>query len=449
MLPRRSTTGSICRSVNMHDTSFRRVRRLRLLLCGLGVVVGAVGALIPATPAVAAPTCADGGECALGDIGPGGGVVFFVKGTGAFSASRYFPDDSYDCVVYGDCFDNTVSVSLSAPDQADLPFDYLEVAPASAEGTAAWSSGQSNVAGATGSAIGSGAANTAAIAAAYPDANAATHALAYTGGGFYDWFLPSFDELALVLIREEVDGAAMGVFGANQWSSTQSDNANARALWFANGQQLWVTKNAGIIGARPVRAFSAAPPPPPTTSAPTTTAPTTTAAPITTTTAAPPTTTEAPTSTTPPPAPPLSEARAAALPEHWLGAPDHATAGRTVEVRGGGFTPGATIDVYLASEPVLIGRAVADAAGSVTVTVTLPRDVSGRHSLVLYDAVADVGLRQPILLDAAELAFTGSRIASGLVLSFVLIGAGLATIPWDRRRAARAACTVRAGEQPG
>jgi hypothetical protein len=401
-------------------------------MCGLGVVVGAVGALIPATPAVAAPSCADGGECALGDIGPGGGVVFFVKDSGAFSASRNFPDESFDCIILHECYDNTVSVSLSAQDQADLPFDYLEVAPAAAEGTAVWSNGQSNVAGATGSAIGTGADNTAAIAAAYPGSNAATFALASRGGGYDDWFLPSYDELGLILIREAVDGAAMGDFDPNQWSSTQSDNANARALWFETGQALWVTKNAGVIGVRPVRAFSAAAPPTTTTTEPTTTTqPTTTAAAPTTTTPADP--------TTPPPTPPLTEARAATLPEKSLGAPDHATAGRTIELHGTGFTAGAGLDVYLASEPVLIGRVVADASGSVTATVTLPRDVSGRHSLVLYDPVADVGVRQTILVDAGELAFTGSRTVGGLVLSFVLIGLGLATIPWDRRRGARAA----------
>ena len=46
-------------------------------------LASSIGAAVPVSAKVF--SCADGGTCSIGDIGPGGGVVFFVKGTGAFT----------------------------------------------------------------------------------------------------------------------------------------------------------------------------------------------------------------------------------------------------------------------------------------------------------------------------------------------------------------------------
>lgn len=55
---------------------------------------------------------------------------------------------------------------------------------------------------------------------------------------------------------------------------------------------------------------------------------------------------------------------------------------------------------------------------------------------MLHDPIADVGVRQQIVVDPGELAFAGSQNAGGgIVLAFVLIGVGFTMILWDRRRA--------------
>ncbi|MCU1394983.1 MAG: hypothetical protein JWM34_3411 [Ilumatobacteraceae bacterium] len=277
------------------STRSRLVLTAALAAAALGGTFTLSGA---GSPANATATCAQGGICALGDTGPGGGIVFFVKGTGAFSAQRDFVDPDPNCAPM--CQNNTVAVSLTSPEQADLPFDYLEVAPAAAESPALWSGGQSDVTGADASLIGTGTGNSAAIAAAWPsDPNAAEQALAYSNNGLDDWFLPSYDELSLILIRAAVDGTAMGTFASDMWSSTQNDSASARALDFDNGQALSVTKNTTGESGRPLRAFSATPPATTTTSSTTTTVTaTTTTVAATTTTVAPTTTTEAPATTT-------------------------------------------------------------------------------------------------------------------------------------------------------
>ena len=60
------------------------------------------------------------------------------------------------------------------------------------------------------------------------------------------------------------------------------------------------------------------------------------------------------------------------------------TAGRTVRVRGGGFRPGESVQVWLHSTPVLLATAKASATGAVVVTVRVPaRAATGSHRLVV------------------------------------------------------------------
>ena len=60
-------------------------------------------------------TCATGGVCAIGDTGPGGGVVFFVKSS--------YTNTSVSTQ------NGTRTTSLTSQELAALPFDYLEAAP--------------------------------------------------------------------------------------------------------------------------------------------------------------------------------------------------------------------------------------------------------------------------------------------------------------------------------
>lgn len=194
----------------------------------------------PAAPPAPSPSassshsgsCADGGDCVIGDTGPGGGVVFFVKGTGSFDASAVAtcPFSSQ-----GECSmmwqSSSIIVHMSAEMQAALPFDYMEVAPASGLVSRPWSSADWS-GGTTEPRIGAGSAGTDAIKAAYPDDtqanNAAYYASAYSNNGKSDWFLPSTDELAVAAIRH-----ANGELGANDpFSAAQIPGNNDAGVFY-------------------------------------------------------------------------------------------------------------------------------------------------------------------------------------------------------------------------
>jgi hypothetical protein len=111
------------------------------------------------------------------------------------------------------------------------------------------------IAGAVGTAIGTGRDNTNAITTACTAAQApaAWAARNYTGGGLTtgSWFLPSQDELNQLFLQR----AVVGGFAADEyWSSSQSDARNAWSQYFVYGNQ-----NDGIKSntnrVRPVRAF--------------------------------------------------------------------------------------------------------------------------------------------------------------------------------------------------
>lgn len=191
---------------------------------------GSSGSTAPAEPSASrqaegasAASCASGGACAVGDIGPGGGTVFYAA---------------------------------SSPQSWG---QYLEAAPASWAGgskepSAPWCAAATlpNLSSA-GTDIGAGAANTAMIVKECGDSSAASKAAAYQGGGLAGWFLPSKDELdALWKITDGGDVRDTDIY----WSSSQSGD-NAGLAWgqsFTTGYQLDGKKTgAGLV--RPVRAF--------------------------------------------------------------------------------------------------------------------------------------------------------------------------------------------------
>ena len=155
----------------------------------------------------------------IGDTGPGGGKVFYDKGN------------------YSD------------------GWRYLEAAPIDQATNVKWSSTSVDVKGATGTAIGTGKANTAAIIAAHSgdtaSNNAAKAAAAYSGGGKNDWFLPSKDELnEMYKARTHLGGISSGLF----WSSSQSYYNLAWYQYFGNGDQDYNYKYCNY-DVRAVRAF--------------------------------------------------------------------------------------------------------------------------------------------------------------------------------------------------
>ena len=158
---------------------------------------------------------------ALGDIGPGGGLVFLISGGLTYEMAP-----------------KTWSGGASDPNIA-------------------WCDDTStDITGAAGTAVGTGSANTTAMLAACTS-GAAVSARAYTGGGQTDWFLPSKDLLNEMYAYKGsiVDTATYGFAGSFYWTSSQVDADYVWAQFFGNGLQLNDrTKNFGY-GVRPVRAF--------------------------------------------------------------------------------------------------------------------------------------------------------------------------------------------------
>lgn len=119
-----------------------------------------------------------------------------------------------------------------------------------------WYNGTYTLMGATGTAIGTGSANTTAIIASQGEvatSYAAGLARAYDGGGYGDWYLPSKDELNQLYLNREAIG---GFRDAYYWSSSESE-ANANVAWhqyFGTGaQQTYYKGDRGRV--RAVRTF--------------------------------------------------------------------------------------------------------------------------------------------------------------------------------------------------
>jgi hypothetical protein len=150
---------------------------------------------------------------AIGETGPAGGIVFFITDAGAHG---------------------------------------LEAAPED-QGAAQWGCNGTSIPGANGTAIGTGAQNTAAILAGCNEAGIAAQLAAdYTWpNGQTDGYLPSKDELNVLFQRR----AVVGDFAAdNHWSSSELSLQVASLQLFSNGGQGLATKSLRFR-VRAVRAF--------------------------------------------------------------------------------------------------------------------------------------------------------------------------------------------------
>jgi hypothetical protein len=143
-------------------------------------------------------SCADGGDCAVGDTGPGGGVVIYV------ASSPITLQGAGKTVTRIEMAPNTWGGTTYPSDPA------LQMCEPYNGGGPLWSgtkpggwSGYSNVSLPSG--LGYGLSNTnklltyntAGVSCALPG-QAASVARNYSGGGLTDWFLPSADELNVV-----------------------------------------------------------------------------------------------------------------------------------------------------------------------------------------------------------------------------------------------------------
>ena len=194
--------------------------------------VAATTTTVAATTTTVALACASGGLCAVGDTGPGGGIVFYVHANGTFACGETL---NQNCT-------------------------YLEVAPFGDEVQRTWATGgnqSATVSGADGTAIGTGEQNTADIVAQSGNVavtSAAVYCSELVSGGQSDWFLPSKDELNLMYTNLHSASTPLGGFSTvGYWSSSEDDDSYAGIQHFSGYQASGGKVSTYYV--RPVRAF--------------------------------------------------------------------------------------------------------------------------------------------------------------------------------------------------
>ena len=227
---------------------------------------------------VTALTCATGGSCIVGDTGPGGGKVFYVRADGGTftstgsdcnTACKYLeaaPTDQSAGIVWATaalfCY---AAGSDSGTSNCQTNSIYSNAAGQAASRTAA-------------TAIGKGMANTNQVHArlttaggALTNTYAAGIAFAFTNNSKTDWHLPSKDELnqmckwqrgvawisdATVCTGGTLNSGrgASGFSTVTYWGSSEGDDGSAWNQSFNDGSQFNADKDNAVF-VRPVRAF--------------------------------------------------------------------------------------------------------------------------------------------------------------------------------------------------
>jgi hypothetical protein len=189
-------------------------------------------------------SCVIDGVCNVGDIGPGGGTVFFVS-VAAFSETGTACNTNCHALEWAP---NTWNGT--APDPGQL-----------------WSSDTSHTSGASGSDTGTGFTNTQIMLTSsgsyVADSSGAAfkaHAYAGTDSSAGQWFLPSFAELITMfsVSGKKTDATGVGGFAEmDYWASTETAAGTARSINFSysSGSQNSNGKPASNIKVRPIRAF--------------------------------------------------------------------------------------------------------------------------------------------------------------------------------------------------
>ena len=155
----------------------------------------------------------------IGGTGPAGGIIFYDKGS------------------YSD------------------GWRYLEAAPSDQSTGIQWYNGSNILIGVAATAIGTGAANTAAIVGSQGAGSYAAELCAdLTLGGYSDWFLPSKDELGQMYVNLEDKGLG-GFSSAIYWSSSEIDAMQVWGQAFDNGGQCNPYKSEDGFWVRAARAF--------------------------------------------------------------------------------------------------------------------------------------------------------------------------------------------------
>ena len=204
----------------------------------------------------AAASCAQGGVCALGETGPGGGKVFYV----AVSA---FTSTGSACAAacwYLEAAPISWSTAVQAAPNAQTSCSTAggTAGSVSADPQCLWSGNTGTAVGtslaAGGGAIGKGYANTLAIIGQADGGStagkAATVARGYQGGSQTDWYLPSYYELTQMSTNRSYLG---GYTNGTYWTSTET-SGGAHLQYISFTGTAWLEKYYPNY-VRPIRAF--------------------------------------------------------------------------------------------------------------------------------------------------------------------------------------------------
>ena len=251
---------------NVHKGSSFTAKPMRLAYVNAFAPKGVVLPPNPPRPVIPAggrmsADCAAGRSCQVGDIGPGGGVVFYDAGK-TESWGRYLEASPASCQKSG----LTWRIALAGKrGTKQLPMLYPTWATAARQRIEA-------------KRLGMGKANTALVIKQHKalpqtslDATAAGYANSLVCGGKDDWFLPSKDELDTlynVLALTDNDLTGNNSFGFTRgfyWTSSEYNNETAWTQLWVDGQQFdrekWLNgdprKDGGFnpFHVRPIRAF--------------------------------------------------------------------------------------------------------------------------------------------------------------------------------------------------
>lgn len=179
----------------------------------------------------------------LTNLTPGTTYHFRVKAINSLGTT-YGNDKSFTTPFFyiGQEFGGGIIFYIDASEQHGLIVSKINVGPP--DGTT-WDGGPSIVTNATGTAIGTGKANSTLLynLAQQPNASypAVTYCKEYNGGGFTDWFLPSVDELFLLYQKRDVSENLGNIY--SYWSSTEYSLERAYIVDFNTGTIGYPFKN--------------------------------------------------------------------------------------------------------------------------------------------------------------------------------------------------------------
>jgi hypothetical protein len=191
-------------------------------------------------------SCTSIGPCAVGDVGPAGGIIFHDAGPRSVG-DRYFEVGPVETEVAG------IPWKPLAFNDVTTPL-YVGAGNVSAKVQRVLAKG-----------FGMGKANTSQIVQRYRGRNyPARFASTLVFGGFDDWYLPSKEELRQVYRTLGTATPRLGNFGKSfYWTSSEYDLNNAWTVNFKDGQEFdrekWRVPDPSIgmkaIRTRPIRSF--------------------------------------------------------------------------------------------------------------------------------------------------------------------------------------------------